>query len=122
AGVEHVLPLYDNTLTRDWLWSVLLDLGLDQKDGKMEFTIVEDVEAARVLRIESTITFTRACQIRNSGNIYKYEPGDTFRLFFSYRHTPANLETLLKPHRVNVLESWSNGSGEEGVFLFGLRP
>lgn len=117
AGVEKILPLYDNALTRDWLWSVLLDLDVDREDASMEFTIVGDAESSPLLRIESTVTFSRDCQIQNAGNNYSYKAGETFRLFYSYRHTLGNLEALLKPHQIGVSASWSNGSGEEGVLL-----
>src|SRR5207237_1110942 len=30
AGVQKILPLYDNALTRDWLLTFLLDLGLER--------------------------------------------------------------------------------------------
>ena len=29
AGVQRILPLYDNALTRDWLMTFLLDVGVD---------------------------------------------------------------------------------------------
>src|SRR2546427_174873 len=42
AGVQRILPLYDNDLTRDWLLTFLLDLGVERGDGKIRFVIEDD--------------------------------------------------------------------------------
>jgi L-histidine N-alpha-methyltransferase len=42
AGVKKVLPQYDNPLTRDWLMTFLLDLGVERGDGKLRFKIEDD--------------------------------------------------------------------------------
>jgi uncharacterized SAM-dependent methyltransferase len=39
AGVKKVLPQYDNPLTRDWLMTFLLDLGVGRGDGNLHFII-----------------------------------------------------------------------------------
>src|SRR6266536_1265800 len=39
AGVERIRSLYDNSLTRDWLMTFLLDLGVEHDDGELAFTI-----------------------------------------------------------------------------------
>jgi uncharacterized SAM-dependent methyltransferase len=39
AGMEKILPQYDNPLTRDWLITFLLDLGVERNDGKLHFKI-----------------------------------------------------------------------------------
>ena len=36
-GVQRILPLYDNELTREWLMTFLLDLGVELVDGKLKF-------------------------------------------------------------------------------------
>jgi hypothetical protein len=38
-------------------------------------------------------------------------------LFFSYRHQPQLLHTLLRQFGLNVAQEWVNSSQEEGVFL-----
>ena len=42
AGVQRILPLYDNALTRDWLMTFLLDLGVETADGELRFVIEDD--------------------------------------------------------------------------------
>lgn len=117
AGVARVLPQYDNRLTREWLWSVLLDLGVERDAGEMSFRIAPCPEGSGLLRIESAVTFTRAVRIEFAGEVFDYEAGGRFELFFSYRHTPERLAALLAPHGVVVRSHGSNASGEEGVFV-----
>ena len=39
AGVKRILPQYDNPLTRDWLLTLLDDLGVGRSDGELCFKI-----------------------------------------------------------------------------------
>ena len=39
AGMEKILPQYDNAPTRDWLMTFLLDLGIEKRDGELRFEI-----------------------------------------------------------------------------------
>jgi uncharacterized SAM-dependent methyltransferase len=39
AGMKKILPQYDNPLTRDWLMTFLLDLGVGRNDGELRFKI-----------------------------------------------------------------------------------
>jgi uncharacterized SAM-dependent methyltransferase len=39
AGMKKILPQYDNSLTRDWLMTFLLDLGVGRNDGRLRFKI-----------------------------------------------------------------------------------
>jgi L-histidine Nalpha-methyltransferase len=119
AGVARLMPAYDNAMTRDWLWSVLLDLGLDQAAGEMTFRMATSAEGQGLLRIEASVTFAQSARIEYGGKSYDFAPGETFGLFYSYRHTPERLTQMLAAYGVRVQQSWINGSGEEGVFLCG---
>jgi uncharacterized SAM-dependent methyltransferase len=46
-----------------------------------------------------------------------FQPGESIRLFFSYRHTADRVRALLEPHGLRVIEQWITKSEEEGVFL-----
>ena len=35
AGIKRILPQYDNPLTRDWLLTFLMDLGIEKNDGEL---------------------------------------------------------------------------------------
>jgi uncharacterized SAM-dependent methyltransferase len=117
AGVARILPLYDNHLTRDWLWTVMTDLGVRRQDARMRFCIQPCPQGSGLLRIEARLHFRRACRIEHANEAFEYVPGEEFRLFFSYRHTPERLATLLKPLGLSMQGEWRNASGEEGVFL-----
>jgi uncharacterized SAM-dependent methyltransferase len=116
-GVEQVLPLYDNELTRDWLWMFLSGLDIGHDDGAMDFCIEEHPSGSGFLRIAAYLRFLRHRAVQIDSEEFIFQPGDALRLFYSYRHTPALVERLLKPHRFALLAQWISPCGEEGVFL-----
>lgn len=117
SGIQTVLPLYDNALTRDWLMALLLDLGIERQDGEVQFVIENCPSEASLKRVMSFFLFHRMRQVRLSGTIFNFAVGDVIRLFFSYRYTPDRVRHLLAQHQIAVLEHWITRSGEEGVFL-----
>ncbi len=62
AGVKKILPQYDNALTRDWLLTFLLDLGVECADGRLNFEIENGV--AGLKRIVARFHFTRRCRVQ----------------------------------------------------------
>jgi uncharacterized SAM-dependent methyltransferase len=116
AGVHAILPLYDNALTRDWLMTFLTDLSVEQGDGEMRF-IIEDDPGSGLKRIAAYFHFHRARKIQIEGETFAFQPGESIRLFFSYRHTPDRVSQLLAEHGIKVIDQWIAMSGEEGVFL-----
>ena len=115
AGVQRILPLYDNALTRDWLLTFLTDLGVEPNDGALQFSI-EDGQAG-LKRITADFHFVQPRRIGVGDETIEFRTGETVRLFFSYRHSPALVESLLRTHGIRVLGQWITKSGEEGVFL-----
>jgi L-histidine Nalpha-methyltransferase len=116
AGVQSILPLYDNGLTRDWLMTFLLDLGAERGDGELRF-VIEDDPAAPLKRIAAYFHFTGRCELQVEEESFEFRPGESLRLFFSYRHTPARVRALLGQHGLEVRGQWGATSGEEAVFL-----
>lgn len=121
AGVEQILPLYDNALTRDWLLTVLVDLGAREEDGQLDFRIVPCPEGSGLLRIQVDFVFKRKCEIVFAGESFGFNPGNRIQLFFSYRHTPLRVSELFREVGITLRSTWTNKSGDEGVFL-GERP
>jgi len=119
AGVRHILPLYDNALTRDWLMTFLLDLGVERTDGALRFVIEDDPAGNDLQRVAAYFQFTRSRDICVDAEKFEFRPGEQMRLFFSYRHTPARVRALLEEHGLRVHDQWITPSGEEGVFLAG---
>jgi L-histidine N-alpha-methyltransferase len=115
AGVQRVLSQYDNELTREWLLTLLLDLGIERNDGELRFTIQSDEQQLR--RITAEFELRHDHKIRVFGEMVDFAKGESIRVFFSYRHTPQTIRALLSEQGIEVLSQWLNDSGEEGVFL-----
>jgi L-histidine Nalpha-methyltransferase len=114
AGVQRVVPGYDNAETRAWLLAFLYDLGAERGDGRVDFSIEE---ASGLYRIVADFRFLRERALSVHNELFAFRPGDAVRLFFSYRHTPDRVRRLLQAHGLQVAQEWINASEEEGVFL-----
>jgi L-histidine N-alpha-methyltransferase len=119
AGIERILPLYDNALTRDWLLTFILDLGIEKADGELRFVVESAPSRAQLKRIAAYFYFNHNRRIDVEGQPFEFYAGESIRLFFSYRHTPALVRTLLGEYGLRVIEQWITPSEEEGVFLVG---
>jgi uncharacterized SAM-dependent methyltransferase len=116
-GLKEILPSYDNDLTRDWLLSFLLDLGLERGDGELQFVIEAGPEDSELKRVAAYFTFTKRRELRVYEQTFAFAPRDQIRVFFSYRHTPALVRRLLGKCGLAVRREWLTRSHEEGVFL-----
>jgi len=121
AGVQRIRSLYDNALTRDWLMAFLLDLGVEQEDGELVFTVENSPGATVLKRIVANFHFERSRKIQVLADEVEFQAGECIRLFFSYRHTPDQVRALLKQYGLVVLDQWICQSEEEGVFLCAAR-
>ncbi|MGO8837092.1 MAG: L-histidine N(alpha)-methyltransferase [Limisphaerales bacterium] len=115
AGVEKILPQYDNLLTRDWLLTFLLDLGVGRSDGHLRFSVQGGTLGLK--RVVADFRFTRRCRIKVEDIEFNFRAGETFRLFFSYRYTPDRVRQVLARYGLEVCGQWIAKSEEEGVFL-----
>ncbi|HVM48846.1 MAG TPA: L-histidine N(alpha)-methyltransferase [Candidatus Acidoferrum sp.] len=122
AGVRCILPLYDNTLTRDWLMTFLLDTGIERDDGTLRFVVEPDPDGLGLRRVAAYFEFVRPREIHVDEKAFAFGSGDEVRLFFSYRHTPELVRSLLGQHGLQVLDQWVAPSEEEGVFLASRAP
>lgn len=119
AGVQRILPQYDNALARDWLMTFLLDLGVAATDGELRFVVEDSPARAGLKRVAAYFHFSRPREVCVDAQSVAFAAGDSIRLFFSYRHTPALARELLGQHGLRVLDQWITRSEEEGVFLAG---
>jgi uncharacterized SAM-dependent methyltransferase len=117
VGVQKILPLYDNKLTREWLITFLLDLGVDRSDGELKFTIEDDPAGSGLKRVAAYFHFHRDREVRVDQDRFVFKNGEAIRLFFSYRHTPDKVRKLLGQVGIEVVEQRVANSEEEGVFL-----
>ena len=119
AGVKKVLPQYDNSPTREWLMTFLLDVGVEKKDGELNFTI--ETGGLGLKRIVARFHFTRVRRIKIEPEQFEFQAGDSIRLFFSYRYMPGLVRNLLGRHGLGVSAEWITKSEEEGVFLCRMK-
>ncbi|MGB0581286.1 MAG: L-histidine N(alpha)-methyltransferase [Limisphaerales bacterium] len=116
AGVEKVLPQYDNEETRHWLMSVLNDQGIDFIDGDLKFE-VEEVEANGLIRVVAKFHFNVDKTITIDDEEFPFAADDTIQVFFSYRHTPETVRTWLGKESIEVVDERITAGGEEGIFI-----
>lgn len=114
AGMNRILPQYDNPQTRDWLLAFLSDLGVPRGDGAIGFVIQNG--SAGLKRIVASFKFARARRVQVGSRRFEFRRGDSIRLFFSYRYTPALVRKTLARHGLLILDEQVARSGEEGVF------
>ena len=114
-GMEKILPLYDNALTRDWLITFLLDLGIERTDGEIIVRIENG--SAGLKRIVADFQFSSRGRIQLDEEQFEFEPGDKIRLFFSYRYTADFVRSVFASYNLEVVDRWLTKSEEEGVFL-----
>jgi len=115
AGMKKILPQYDNPLTRDWLLTFLLDLGVGLGDGELRFSVATGTLGLK--RVVADFHFTRRCRIEVENAVFNFCAGETFRLFFSYRYTPERVCKILARYGLKVCGQWTAPSEAEGVFL-----
>ncbi len=117
AGVEQVLPLYDNELTRDWLLTFLYDLGIERDDGEIYFAVETTLDPLPLKRITAWYRFLESREVALEEERFQFRAGDSIRLFFSCRHNEENVHAILATQGLCVRNSWLADSGEEGLFL-----
>jgi uncharacterized SAM-dependent methyltransferase len=117
AGVQQIVPLYDNALTRDWLQTFLFDLGVDSADGELRFSVENDSADSGAARVCAHFHFQRPRELQVAEKLFNFRAGESIRLFYSWRHTPALVRSQVQPLGLRVLDEWITPSGEEGVFL-----
>jgi uncharacterized SAM-dependent methyltransferase len=115
AGMEQILPQYDNPLTRDWLTAFLFDLGVEAHDGELRFSI--ETGGLGLQRVVARFHFQRAREIKVGGESFSFARGESIQLFFSYRYTPERVRKVLSRYGLEVSGEWIANSEEEGVFL-----
>jgi L-histidine Nalpha-methyltransferase len=115
TGVQAVLPQYDNTLTRDWLMTALLDLGIEESDGGLRFDVVRN--ASGLLRIEARFELQQPRAVRVFGEQVAFGTDESIQVFFSYRHTRQTVSRLAACFGFEIRGTWTNEAGDEGVFL-----
>ena len=108
------MPGYDNTETRDWLLTILFDLGVEPADGALLISVEDSGPFKRII---ADFHFQRERSLTVYGERIEFRGGESLRLFFSNRYTPEKIKLLLNSHKLEVASQWISKSGEEGVFV-----
>lgn len=116
TSAKLILPQYDNELTRDWLRTFLLDLGVEHGNGELRFSIEEYPPGSGLNRVEANFFFGSSRTIKIEDESFEFGRGESIRLFFSYRYTSKLVRDSLAQHGMEVRQQWITASGEEGVF------
>ena len=116
-GMQRVLPLYDNALTREWLLTFLRDLGVERRDGEVRFQIETEGLRPQLKRFAAYFRFRARRTFEVDAEQFSFKSGDRIRLFFSYRHRSSTVRDLAARYGFEVLGQWITRSEEEGVFL-----
>ncbi len=125
ATARRILAQYDNPETRDWLLALVRDLGLPRDPRHLRFEMRASPGSSSLKRVEAIWTFPRAAALEVEGRVLRFRRGQTLRLFFSNRHTPALLRDFLLRLGIPRPQTWRNASGEEAIMIGrvgGSRP
>ena len=117
AGVQKIMPQYDNALTHEWLLAFLTNLGVERSNGVLRFGIENCPVLPELKRVAAYFHFVQPCSITIDQTRFEFAEGEAIRLFFSYRYTPDKLRAVLAGYGITIREQWINDSEEEGVFL-----
>ncbi len=116
-GIETILPQYNNDLTKDWLITVLTDVGVNPDDGIIKFEIEPDQEYPDVHRITAYFELKRDVSFKLDRNLIQWQVGERVCLFFSYRYTTPMIQNVLNHYQIDVLASVEAANQEEEVYL-----
>jgi len=116
-GIQKVLPQYDNELTKEWLITVLLDVGVEREDGTIQFQIEEDSQNHHIQRIAAYFELKKDLSFNLGDELIEWKNRERIRLFFSYRYTTSTIKEMLRSYGIDVLAYWEPASQEEGVYL-----
>lgn len=116
-GIEKILPQYDNELTKDWLITVLEDVGVNRENGNIKFSIKDDDKNPSLKRVNACFELHNDVSFKLDEQLIEWKSGEKIGLFFSYRYTTAKLQEILGSYGINILNYWEAANQEEGVYL-----
>ncbi len=116
-GIEKILPQYNNDLTKDWLITVLEDIGVNRENGSIKFGIKDDEENPNLKRVNADFELNNDVNFKLDEQLIEWKSGEKIGLFFSYRYTTEKLQEILSSYGINILNYWEAANQEEGVYL-----
>jgi len=114
-GTHDILGQYDNAETRGWLSLLLADHGFEPGDGKITFSVEPATGLPGLLQIVAQFRLEKTRTIELAGSAITFSPGESLRLFFSNRYTPALLRRVFELSNLKILNEWVSAEGDEGI-------
>jgi hypothetical protein len=117
SGLERITSQYDNQPTRDWLWALCEDAGVEPGQATITVGPLDDPGAGAQAAVGAWLTPTAEIELELEAGAVTLTPGRPVRLLRSARHTPAGLEAVITAAGLDLLALEISPSGEEGVAL-----
>ena len=117
AGIKKVMYQYDNQPTKDWLFTILKNIGISDRYGEVKFNIQDDDRITQLKKITAHFLLKNDITFDLGDTTIKWEKNDRIQLFFSYRYTTEKIKKMLAAYHIDVIEYWENTTQEEGVYL-----
>jgi len=117
AALERITSQYDNQPTRDWLWALCEDAGIEPGQATITVGPLDDPGAGAQAAVGAWLTPTAEIELELEAGAVTLTPGKPVRLLRSARHTPAGLEAVITAAGLDLLALEVSPSGEEGVAL-----
>ncbi len=114
-AARRILAQYDNPETRDWLMTLVRDLGLPTEARCLRFALRPCPGWPGARRIEAVYRFPRAVEFHAAGRRWRFRKGERWLLFFSNRPTLRQLEGFLAGIGLRDVRCWTEARGEEAV-------
>lgn len=112
--IESVRPEYDNPETRRWLRQLLLEWGLEDRLGEIEFI---PGSFGRAKALFARVRWKADAVFEWEGESVQARGGEPVSLFFTVRFTREDFVETLEESGMEVERSWQSDCGREGLCL-----
>ena len=117
GALERIVAQYDNEPTREWLWALCEDAGIERGQAVITVGALEDAGAGAQAAVGGWLEPSVDLQLELEAGAVSLAAGQPVRLLRSARHTPAGLEAIISAAGLELLALEVSPSGEEGVAL-----
>ena len=116
-ALERIVAQYDNEPTREWLWALCEDAGIERGQAVITIGALDDPGAGAQAAVGAWLEPSVELQLELEAGAVSLPAGKPLRLLRSARHTPAGLEAIIGAAGLELLALEVSPSGEEGVAL-----
>jgi len=117
GALERITAQYDNEPTREWLWALCEEAGVERGQAAITIGALDDPGAGAQAAVGAWLEPAAGLQLQTQAGSVAMTAGQPVRLLRSARHTPAGLEAIIGAAGLELLALEVSPSGEEGVAL-----